>query len=286
MHREPKCVILASLAILLACTLAAQAATAPRAAATSDDPVVQRIDTIKDLTKADPVRARARDDLAKRPDLVRRKSIDALIALGKGIKADKTEAGAADADNIRMQVACALSQVRQDAERAKIASALDMLKAWHQDKKRDAALRYWAAMAIANARTAKALAVLKTTLDAADDEVCCMAITRELGKWASKAGKLRTLALPVLVGLLKHKSAAARVAGIDGLRFTRLDVRSVIVPLTKVAADDPDGAVWHAAVTVLRELSRRSLIIRPDASAAQRKEAVRVWLFEWERVHK
>ena len=151
MRREPYRVILAALASVLACALQAQAATKPA------DPVDERIEILKDLTNTDEVRARARDELATRADLIRRKSIDKLIALGKSIKAEKPEDREA-ADNIRMQVACALSRVSQDSERAKIAADLALLEAWHQGKERDAALRYWAGMAITNVQTAAALA--------------------------------------------------------------------------------------------------------------------------------
>lgn len=279
MRREPDRVILAALASLLACALQAQAATE------AADPVDERIEILKDLTKADEERTRARDELATRADLIRRKSIDKLIALGKSIKAEKAE-GTEAADNIRMQVACALSHVSQDSERAKIAANLALLEAWHQGKEHDAALRYWAGMAIANVQTAAALASVKKTLEAAEDVVACTALAREIGRWKGKGGKPHKLALPVLVGLLSHKSPEARLAGIDGLRFTKLEDKAVILPLAKVAAEDPDAPVWHAAVTVLRELTRRSLIVRPDATAAQRKETLRVWEFEWLRAHK
>jgi len=176
-----------------------------------------------------------------------------------------------------MQYAIALSQV-QDG-RATIAANLEMLVQWLEDKDADAALRYWAGLAIANAQSPKALKIVKKTLHPPYDPAMRKAVSRALGSWRGKA--LGTHAIPILVSLLKDKRPDVRAAAVEGLRMTGSDEPAVILPLLEAAKKDPEQQVWRAAVEALRTLSGIFIDVPGGASERDRQTKIRAWEFKW-----
>jgi len=257
---------LAALAGLLACSLQALGGQP------SSDPVEERIDILKDLNAADDARARARNELVGDPKLTKLGSLEKLIALG----------GAAKDANVRLHVAIALGSVRRAADRKKLAAAIPMLQGWMNAKDNDTALHYWAALAIANSRQPGALKIVATCLTDADNPVVCDAVARSIGRWQQHKATL-----PLLVGMLAHKQAQVRVAGIQSLQLTGVNEPAAVEPLAKIAGEDSEEIAWRAAERALNELAKgmpiRRMLIRVGAPKAERKEVVRIWLFEWRR---
>lgn len=257
----------------------------PGLLATLDKDVAERIATLADVAKSDDARVRARDDLITDRTLVARQSVNALISLGR--IAGELPLEDDQKDNVRMHVAIALSRIRQRTEAEKV--DYDLLAAWLDGKDADAALRHWAALAIANTRTPRALKLLDRILNAPDEGelITCLAVASSLGAWRKSN---QALALPVLLGMLASKTPDVRTAGIEGLRVAALNTPDVVKPLARMAAEDADEPVWRAAERALNELSKgmpiRRLLIPVGATPAARKEVARVWLFIWERAKK
>lgn len=251
-----------------------------------DPKVAERIAILADVAKPDAKRVSARTELVSDAKLIAAKSIDALIALGKIAGQLPVPDPDEDRDNVRMHVAIALSQIRSRPEANKVVESYPLLQQWLNGEETDAALRHWAALAIANTRTEQALQILNPLLKSPDDSqaITCKAVARAVGAWR---GKYRDMALPVLLEMIASKEPAVRIAGIEGLGVAGVNAPETIRPLAKIASDTAEEPVWRAAERVLNELTRkmqmRRLIIRAGARSKDRKEAVRVWLFLWER---
>ncbi|MFW6161513.1 MAG: HEAT repeat domain-containing protein [Planctomycetota bacterium] len=248
--------------------------------------VAERIAIVADVVKPDAKRAEARNELVSDQKLLDKGSIEALIALGKIADKLPVPDEDEDRDNVRMHVAIALSQIRSRPRADKVVENYPMLQAWLDGETTDAALRHWAALAVANTRTEQALKILDPILKGPVDgqAITCKAVAKAIGAWR---GKYRDMALPVLLDMIASEKPAVRIAGIEGLAAGGVNAPKTIRPLAKIASDDPEEPVWRAAERVLNELTRkmqmRRLIIRAGATDEVRKEAVRVWLFIWER---
>jgi len=256
----------------------------PGILAKMDKQVAERIAILADVSKTDEARVSARDQLATSRALLKKKSVDALIELGK--VADQLLLDHDQAENVRMHVAIALSKIRQRGEANKVVANYGLLKAWLDGKDGDVAVRHWAALAIANTRTAEALKLLDKTLnDPAEGElITCSAVASTIGMWRKRN---QALALPVLLKMLGSQKPGVRIAGIEGLRIASVRTAEVIKPLAKAAAADSDEPVWRAAERAANELTRgwpiRRMLIPVGATDGDRKEVVRVWVFVWER---
>jgi len=209
---------------------------------------------VNDLAQPDADRMKARDHLIQQGA----PGLDALVELGKKPGLAKEE----DNDNVRMQVAIALANVRigpaadrnADVVRKKAAENLDLLKSWLERKDADPALRYWAIRAISFAQAQGSLNILKNALDAKPDPSVRMSIARSLGLWEPPA--LTTVAIPMLTAMLKDQDPAARVAAVEGLRLTKRNEEDVVVPLFGILESDPDEAAWRAAAKAIESLTK------------------------------
>ena len=192
-------------------------------------------------------------------------------------------AEAATNDNVRMQYAIILDQVqrgRRVLPPALAPAATELLTKWFGTEGADAALRYWAAVALADTQDPKVLALLKPPVVGQDgDVVLRIGLTRALAGWRGDA--LAKQVVPLLIGLLSDKSPDVRIAACDALRLTDLNEEAVVEPVIAIAQNDPDERVWRAAATVLRRLGGGSLIIPPAASDADRKQRIQNWVNIW-----
>ena len=256
----------------------------PDILAKMDKEVAERIATLADMAKTDEARVRARNQLVTDGALLKKMSVDALIELGK--VADQLLLDHDRTENVRMHVAIALSKIGQRDEANKVVANYGLLKGWLESKDGDVAVRHWAALAIANTRTAEALKLLDKTLNgpAEGDLITCSAVASSIGMWRKRN---QALALPVLLKMLKSQNPGVRIAGIEGLWLASVSTAEVILPLAKAAAADSDEPVWRAAEGAVNELTRgwpiRRMLIPVGAADGDRKEVVRVWVFVWER---
>jgi HEAT repeat protein len=242
------------------------------------------VEVLADLSQPDSLRIKARDALLQ----AGAKGIDSLVELGKKPGQAREE----DNDNIRMHVAIALANVRADRPmpdaldvvRKKAAENLDLLTSWLDRKDADPALRYWAIRAISFAQAPESANTLKKVLDSKPDPSVRMSIARSLGAWEGEA--LVSSALPLLVGLLKETGAAARGAGIEGLRLTKRNEEDVVLPLFARAQADPDEAAWRAAAEALQHLTRMNFnqfLVKANQPAKERKDYFVERELDWKR---
>jgi len=263
--------------------------------ATLDKDVAAQIAILADTTKPDKERVTARRELLA-DKLLAKGSIAALIALGKvATEGDLPEQPGLDKDgisnNVRMHVALALSRVRRPDSKP-IVDNYALLKGWLDSKSSDPAVRHWTARAIVNTRTAEALKIVEPVLlsPKEGEEVITGAVARVLGEW--RGTKSQPLAVAVLLKMLASKTAAVRVAGVQGLQVagSRVNEPPVVRPLVGLVRSDADGSVWRAAEGALNEISKgmpiRRLSLPVAAPAKVRARNTRVWLFEWDRAKK
>jgi hypothetical protein len=252
-----------------------------------DSEVADRIALIANPAESDEKRVKAREELVTDRALLAKKSIDALIDLGKAVEG--LDVGDEQKPYIRLQVVIALSQIRQRREADKVVANYPLLKGWMDAKDGDAGVRHWAALAIANTRTPEALSLLEGVLTAPDGDptaaITCRAVAVAVGEW--RKGSLEE-SLPVLLKMAtESKNDVVRIAGIDGLRTSGANRATVIQPLADIAAKEPTEPVWRAAERALNELTKgwpiSRLSIPVGATLADRKELVRVWMYYWER---
>lgn len=256
-----------------------------------------RLDILANLALPDSARAKARKELA------RQGAAEALLWL----------AADTQSENVRMHVAIALSRLTRN--RATIGQNLAVLSGWL--KAEDPALHYWAVRAMANARTTAAAKILGTTLEtigaqytaaieaaeaatkkkepakalqakarAAKLKPMLVVIARALGsmgKTAAADERKKHLLGHLLIG--NTKSAALRIAGIEGMRLWGLRTPDIVAALFKVARDDPQEEVWRAAIKALQLLARiprtELMLYPPGISKAERLRKLKLWEAEW-----
>ena len=235
------------------------------------------IDALKDLGRADGVRATARSDLVREIDSGRasaKAAADELIRLAKETQST----------NVRMHVAIALSELRK--RRDLVVANLALLAEWA--KAQNVALRYRAVLAIANARTEGAVDLLVELSKDSDDSFVVSAVARGIGSMhdgaAAKSKVVMEKGIPVLTGpgFLEHKDPKRRIAGIEGLRLTSYKEEKIVGLLFKVALSDPAESVWRAAMSALREMAPQGVQnVPPGATREERDQKLRVWQNEW-----
>jgi hypothetical protein len=213
-----------------------------------------------------------------RERLLDRGAVTELMDLGK----------AATSDNVRMQVAIALGQERRDQSeevkakiRETVLANLDIFRTWLTEGG-DAALRYWAAQALARAHSPASLEILKTALAEQTEPLIRSTIATALGPWQGESGAAAT---EVLLGLLADPEPDLRVAAIGGLRRSGVRDVEVVRRVLKAAKEDPEEAVWRAALLALQELEpelRLELAIRPGADDKERQRVLGVWERKWD----
>jgi len=177
------------------------------------------------------------------------------------------------------------------------------------DTRADEALRYWAARAIVNLESVKALEILKQKVLTPDnDELLRSTVARGLAEWPVDLRRGRVVA--VLLDLLKETeppkkkeeakegapAAAAeapeedekdqkriemRIAVIDALRLTELNEELTVEPLLAVVKADPDEPTWRAAAVALRRLGGGSLLVPPGAPEDERQRLIKLWENWW-----
>lgn len=257
------------------------AAAKPEPLPDMDKDVREQLEILRDTTKPDKARVMARRQLLT-DKLLAKGSIAGLIALGK----------VAASDNVRMHVAIALSHVRRRDDAQPIIENYALLKGWLSAEGADPTLRYWAAMATVNTRTAEAIEMLGPILFSPKqgEEIIAGAVARVLGEW--RGDKSHALAVGVLLKMLASKAPAVRVAGVQGLQVgrERVNEAAVVNPLGELVKSDPDEAVWRAAEATLNEVTTgmpvRRLSVPVAATDEVRARLIRIWLFEWAREKK
>jgi len=263
------------------------------------------IKILEDLSRPDAQRIRARDALNNAFFQNQEAVVARLIKLGEETQSD----------DVRMHVAILFAETRKGPE--VIPPALGMLTRWLESKSADAALRYWAARAIANAQSLKALAILKEKALAPENPVILRgAAARDLAGWPKDL--VRKEVVKLFVGILNETEKKAekteekktgeaakkggeldaeeqaeqkkkaeenrvemRLVAIDALRLTDLREEMVIDPLIKVALDDPNETAWRAAASALWRVGGGILSIPPEASVEERQDKIRKWEKAW-----
>jgi HEAT repeat protein len=259
-------------------------ASVPRAAraAAAGDEVQANLAALQDRTLANEKRATARNAL-----------INVFWRSGVPVGQEVLKAGkAATDDNVRMHVAIVLAQTREPlggAEQASrtcivppevMAPAIELLSGWFTRKDADAALRHWAAVALANTMDEKLIPLLKEkALAPGNDGVLRVSVARALANWRGEAGV--KVAAPILVELLGDKDEDMRATACDCLRVAGEDDEAVIDALLKVAKEDPKEPVWRSAVATLRRLGGGQLIIKPGADDKERQQVIGNWEKVW-----
>jgi len=255
---------------------------------------------LADLTVEDELRIRARDlirsNLSIQPEAV----VPRLIELGRATRSD----------NVRMHIAIVLASAREGAR--VVPPALPLLTQWLNAKDGDVAMRYWAARAIANLKTERALDLLiKHILDPKSSIHTRRVLVRDLAQWPEPL--LRSKIVPLLLKLLESSAKPIarpkpteklgpaelrelrkaeeervefRTAIIDALGLSRLDEPLVVEPLLKIAREDPDERIWRAATAALRKVGGGVLYIPPLAAEKDRQGKIDVWEKVWRRKHK
>ena len=251
------------------------------AAAPGDD-VQANLAALQDRTLPNEKRAAARNAL-----------VNVFWRSGVPVGQEILKAGtAATDDNVRMHIAIIFAQTREplgareQAPRTSIippelmAPATELLSEWFTRKDADAALRHWAAIALANTMDETLIPLLKEkALAPGNDEVLRVSVIRALANWRGDAA-LKIVA-PLLVELLADKDTDVRATACDCLRVAGEDNEAVIDPLLKAAKEDPKEPVWRAAIGTLRRLGGGQLIIKPGADDKERQQVIQNWETVW-----
>ena len=269
-------------------------------AATLNPRLEDALKLLADVTAEDDLRIRARDIIRSNLSIQPEAVVARLVELGRATKSD----------NVRMHIAIVLASAREGAK--VIPPALPLLTEWLNSKDGDVAMRYWAARAIANLKTERALDLLtKHILDPKSSIHTRRVLVRDLAQWPEPL--LRSKIVPLLLTLLKSTAAPAappkpekglgpaelrqrrkaeeeriefRTAIIDALGLTGLDEELVVAPLLEVARKDPDERIWRAATAALRKVGGGVLFIPPLAPQKERLDKIDVWGKIWRRKHK
>ncbi|MFW6107084.1 MAG: HEAT repeat domain-containing protein [bacterium] len=212
--------------------------------------------------------------IAAREQLVSMGAAQKLLELGK----------TAESENVRVHVAIALSALPTGREQA-ITGNLDLLSTWLAEAE-DAALRYWAAMAIAAVPSQKALDILTQALKGQKPSSRLRAaIARVIGGWG---GEFAEPARKVILGLLDSEDPDARIAAIEALRANEVKNKEVIQRIYEVAKKDEREPVWRAALLALDRLEEvvPKLLgkLPPGASDQARQRELMIWERRWKRL--